>query len=186
MTLLTSRQFFLRFVESAITGENALYGSETYGADPFSYGQEATETVFPSTEYSVLAGSSPDLPAWTYRVGDQNKFSCAIVDSKDPSVPIDVSAINTASVLLWNASRFDQQLPWYRTYQLIPNETNNQLERTWLPGDLSREGRFRVQIHVLFDSGRTLTVESNDEVMLYVNSSIDADGPEHELRGRWL
>ena len=187
MTLTTSRQFFLRFVKTAISGENALYGSETYGADPFSYGQEATETTFPSTDYSVLPfpGYYPDLPAWTYRVGDQNAFACGVVDSNDPSVPIDVSAVATAYVVL-TEDRFDQQIPWYRTFQLIPNEANDQLERTWLQGDLRRQGRYRVTVRILFDSGRYLTVESNDDVMLYVNSSTDSEIPEGQEQGRWM
>jgi len=187
MTILTSRQFFLRFVKSAITGESALYGSETYGADPFSYGQEATETVFPSTEYSLLPypGYHPQEPAWTYRVGDQNEFACAIVDSNDPSSPIDVSPVDTAHVVL-TEERFDQQLPWYRTFNLIPEEATNQLRQSWLQGDLRRQGRYRVTVRVLFASGRYLTVEANDNVMLNVNGSTDSEIPEGQDQGRWM
>ena len=68
-------------------------------------------------------------------MGDQNAFACGAVDSNDPSVPIDVSAVSTAYVVL-TEDLFDQQIPWYRTFQLIPNEANDQLERTWLQGDL--------------------------------------------------
>jgi hypothetical protein len=183
MTLLTSQQFFLRFVKTAITGENALYGSETFGADPFSYGQEATETVFPSTDYTLLPhpGHYPQSPGWSYRVGDQNLFSCSVVDSKNPSDPIDVSAVSEAYVVLAE-QKFDHVLPWYQEFELTIDEGNKRFTRNWLIGDLGKQGRFRVNVRILFNSGRHLTVESKDETMLFVNSWVDAAMVNEKIR----
>jgi hypothetical protein len=184
MTLETSRQFFLRFVQDTYSADAATYGSVTYGEDPFAYGQEPTETTNPSTDYDLLPalGFHPEDPGWTFRVGDENLFGCSIIDSEKPSEPIDVTPIAVAEVIL-TEQRFDQILPWYKRLALTPNEATNQLERTWEPGDLDKEGRFRVTVRIVFDSGRILSVEGNDSVIMQVNSSIDSAA---ETRGRFL
>jgi hypothetical protein len=187
MTLTTSRQFHLLFVQSAYSADAATYGSEEYGADPFSYGQEATESVNPSTQYSLLPtlGQHPEEPAWIYRVGDENPFSCSIIEHDNPAVNIDVTPVAVADVVLTEI-RFDDELPWYRRFALTPDEVNDRLERTWEVGDLTQQGRFRVTVRVEFESGRILTVEGNDGVWLQVNSSTDSEIPVGQNRGGFL
>lgn len=169
---MPSNQFFLRFLTGSRLAANATYGSEEYGSSLLTYGQEPNESALPSIDYSILPepGFHPANPAWTFRQYDETRFSCVVVDTETPSVPIDVTSVVRADVLLVQLG-FDK--PWRRQWTLDKNEATNELYRDWYAGDLYQTGLFRVTIRIEFDSGRHLTVESGDEVYMEIFSTTD-------------
>jgi len=165
--------YFLRFTKGTYSAPGGTYGGiETYGEDPFTFGQESSVSTQPTTRYEILPspGFHPQTPGWEYRVGDESLFSCSLVEADTPSSPIDVTTIDVAELVLTQYT-FENIDPWIRTFQLTPNLSTDALERTWLASDLIVEGIFRVNVRLLFDSGRYLTVESNDQVLLQINAA---------------
>ena len=175
--MAASRHFHLLFLSGGYTADDAQYGSETYGADPFTYGQQPTQTTLNGTDYELLPtpGWHPQDPAWLFRLADTTRFGAVIVDRSDPTEQVDVSTVVSAFLFLTEWT-LDGSKAWKRGFELSADVPNNLLFRDWLPGDLIVQGRFRVLLRILFESGRYLTVEANDSVTLQVNASQQAQG----------
>jgi hypothetical protein len=170
---MPTRTYNLRFLRGSYDYSDATYGVSTYGADNYTYGQEASQSILAGVNYELLPspGWHPAEPEWVYRIGDETRFASSVVDHDNPSDSIDVSTVTAAQLFLtlWSFGSVEQTF----TYDLTPNLTEDTLDRYWLQTDLQTEGRFRVNIHIEFDSGRSITVEGADSVSLFVNSGPD-------------
>ncbi len=165
--------YFLRFTKGTYSAPGGTYGgTETYGENPFTFGQQASDSTQPTTRYDLLPspGFHPQTPGWEYRVGDESLFSCSLIESGNPSNTIDLSTVDIAELILTEYT-FENLKSKIQTFLLTINTSTNALERVWLPEDLVNEGIFRVNVRLLFNSGRYLTAEANDQVLLQINSA---------------
>ncbi|RKZ13131.1 hypothetical protein DRQ53_13790 [bacterium] len=171
--MAASRHFHLRFFSGGYTADDAAYGSlVTYGEDPFTYGQQASQTTLTGTDYELLPspGWHPQDPAWVFREADTTRFSALIVDVDDPTEQVDVSVVVQADLILTQWTN-DGAKAWKRGFPLVADVDTNTLYRDWVATDLIVQGRFRAALRVLFESGRYMTVETNDSVVFQVNAS---------------
>lgn len=174
---MTSRTYNLKFLRGSYSSADATYGSVNYGTDPYTYGQQASQSILAGVDYELLPfpGWHPAYPEWVYRVGDESRFSAAVVDRDNPSDAIDVSTVVSAVVVLtrWTFANSASPSSDRYVYDLSTDLTNNTLYRTWLQTDLQTPGRFRVNIRIIFQSGRAMTIESSDGVSMHVNNGPD-------------
>jgi hypothetical protein len=174
---MTSRTYNLKFLRGSYSAADATYGVANYGTDPYTYGQEASQSILAGVDYELLPfpGWHPAYPEWVYRVGDESRFSAAIVDRDNPSDAIDVSTVASAVVVLtrWTFANSSSPLADQYVYVLLTDGSNNTLYRDWLQTDLQTSGRFRVNIRIVFDSGRAMTIEGSDGVSMNVNNGPD-------------
>ena len=181
MATETAREFYLRFVQgNFVTAAGDYGGPETYGETGMTYGQEALESAEPTTQYEILPspGFHPQDPAWRYRVGDETEFACIIVEHENPSQRLDVTSIAQATLFITSFTFDTSALT--KEFELTPDEATDELKYVWLPFDLDAEGAFRVIIQIVFDTGRTMTIETNDQVLMHVHASSalpDVDPP---------
>ena len=168
--MTSSRHFHIKFLQGSYSAEDALYGSANYGDS--TYGAVASQSALGGVKYELLPapGWHPQEPAWTFRYGDSTRFEAFVVDAATPTTKLDVSPITAAHLVLTQWT-FDGSKAWKRGFPLLLNETDNSFYRDWDTFDLIVAGRFRVAIRMLFDSGRYMTVETNDSVVLQVNDS---------------
>ena len=167
---IASRHFHLKFLQGSYLSDDAEYGSALYGDS--TYGAQATQSVLGGDTYELLPfpGWHPQDPAWVYRIGDTTRFEALVVASNDPTDQVDVSTLTAAHLILTQWT-MDGSKAWKRGFELLPDSANNVLYRDLLPTDLIVAGRFRVSIRLLFDSGRYMTVEGNDGVLMQVNDA---------------
>ena len=174
--MVGSRHVHVKFLQGSYLASDAAYGSVTYGEDAFTYGQQGTQSVLSGVSYELLPspGWHPQDPAWVFRAGDTTRFSSLIVSADDPTKQVDVSTIVSATLVLteWG---MDGATTWKRGFDLLADVPSNSLYRDWLPDDLVVQGRFRVVVRILFESGRNMTVESNDSVVFQINDSQQED-----------
>ena len=166
-----ARTYKVRYLSGSYNADASSYGVRNYGSEQFTYGQEQQESVLSGIDYDLLPypGGHPSTPEWVYRVGDETRFSVVIVDKGNPSSAIAVAPIVKAVVVLQKYTFKGEALR--RVYELTTDPKNNLLYRDWLPSDLFEEGRYRVNVQILFGSGRQFTIEGTDSVELFINSS---------------
>ena len=166
-----ARTYKVRYLSGSYNADASSYGVRNYGSEQFTYGQEQQESVLSGIDYELLPypGGHPSTPEWVYRVGDETRFSVVIVDKGNPSSAIAVAPIVKAVVVLQKYTFKGEALR--RVYELTTDLSNDLLYRDWLPDDLSEEGRYRVNVQILFGSGRQFTIEGTDSVELFIHSS---------------
>jgi hypothetical protein len=174
-----ARQFYLRFLQGGYASSAGFYGGgvtgDTYGQANVTYGMEAGESTIPGVDYIVMPipGSRPSNPAWLFRVGDTAKgFTAAVVDQLNPTRRLDTSSLVDAYLVLTEPLRSHGGGIWQKAFLLEWDEDNDVLHRQWFPDDLSKPGRYVVTIRLLFESGRYMSIEANDETMFEVYESI--------------
>jgi len=163
-----SRFFHLRFLRGGYTSEPGAYGTDTYGSADQTYGQRTGESVVTGTEYMIVPdpGARPAVPAWVFRTNDTGKpFIAAIVNQVDPSDRLDLEPVVEAELVLTEFVTFGASgsMIARRTFPLVWDPIADVLRRDWDPGDLVRPGRYIVNIRLLFESGRYMTLEGNDD-----------------------
>jgi hypothetical protein len=171
-----ARILHLRFVSGGIAADRGLYGSGTYG-DLQSYGEEVGESAITGVRYELMPypGWHPGRAAWIYRVGDtEEPFVAVIGNYEDPMDRLDVTSIHQAMLVLREVSLVKK--PWMRAFPLFTNEAQNTLDRTWHESDLTRAGEFAATIRVLFNSGRYMTIEAQDDTTFLVTGSAEGTG----------
>lgn len=163
---MESTRYRLRFV-AGVSLNASTYGSGLYGSD--TYGTRASDPLT-SIRYFLVPLPSGYLsdPSWSYRQGDTiPPFVAKIVDEDGP---IQLDAVDGAVLVL---TPDDGRLggPW--TYELtIQTDTPNgdQLYREWLPHDLDAAGSYRLDVVLVFSSGRQMSVPVDDRHHLVIAS----------------
>lgn len=162
--MTTRRSLDLVFLAGTSAPDGAYDSSGiTYDEPGWTYDQQGTDPV--STTYDVTAypGWGPRSPDWIYRQWDTSPDMEISLLSTD-GTPINYSLIASARVS-WT-------LTTYGAYAYQPSAPlvveADRLRRVWGPSDLLVPGRYRVVVHLVFNSGRTLTVPSTDDAALVV------------------
>lgn len=174
MTILdTARKFHLRFVQGSYPLSAGTYGGTgTYGDADLTYGSEPGESVLAGALYKLAPypGDRSHTPSWLYREGDTAKgFKANIVERDNQSIKLDLSTVATAVLWLTPIGLTNNGLT-ATSFALTVDVSNNFVERTWTDGDLSK-GRFIASVILTFNSGRVMTVETDDEIQIEVIES---------------
>ena len=167
-----SRLFHVRFLQGGYSTESGFYGQDTYGEAQLTYGQEAGESTVAGVEYMIVPqpGSRPADPTWQFRVGDTTRqFTAAIVDRRNPDQRLDLTPIADAHLVITELRPFGGV--YRRGFVLEWDPVEDVLVRQWFPDDLVRPGRYLVNIRLLFNSGRYMTLEPNDDITFEVYES---------------
>ena len=166
----TTRLFHLRFVQGGFPAEEGQYGSDLYGSPDFTYGQLVGEDALIGLNYVVLPVSSshPDRTSWFFRVGDTAKsFVAQIIPESEPQKPMSLGSVAAATLFLNETSSFTSEFQRL-SFDLSIDKDNSHLVYSFEPGDLHKPGYYNVQIRVLFNSGRYMTIEAAGESTLSV------------------
>jgi len=171
-----AQRLYVKFLRGGVDAASGNYGSGTFGDTELTYGQEATDPTLTGTNYRLLplAGSRPRKPAWQYRVGDTLlRWQAMIVDPVDPSSRMSLVPVTQAALIieLMDPAR----AYWYRGFALDLG-VDDVLTRVWGVGDLPVPGLFRATVVMDFDTGRRMSVETDDDVLMAVHGV--GEGPE--------
>ena len=150
-------------------------GAGTMGSGTL--GERATQAAVEGINYVVIpvSGSYPSEPAWSFRRGDTGRtFECTMVDSRNPTERLATADIATAELILTDISARDH---WTRLYPLDLDSVNDICFRQWHEYDLPLIGRFMVMVKLIFNSGRQMTLQANDQTQVFVYDQALAGDP---------
>lgn len=171
-----SSRFFVRFTEGGYAQLEGTYGGTgTYGDATLSYGSEAGESLLPGVRYVLvpLPTARPAASDWTFRVGDTSRpFRAAIVPFDDAPNRLDMDTVTTAYLILTRLVPFSGEMS-RRSLLLDVVTADDEVRRDWTADDLATPGRYMAHVLLTFNSGRTLTLEPNDQLTI----DIVAGGP---------
>jgi hypothetical protein len=146
----------VRFV-SGVPQDAALWGSSTFGG-PITFGQAASDPATALVYQAIpMPEGYPDSQSWSYRIGDTTPAIELMIVSED-GAPIDSTPIAQVALAL---DRFTGE-PHRILMPLVP--VGNTFRCDPEPDDLNAEGKYRVVVRVLMNSGRVLTVPTDDRV----------------------
>ena len=167
---MTSRSRHIEFPQGGISQTAGTYGSiGTYGQQAVTYGQPQGEAALTGIRYVLLPtpGWGPSAATWVFRKGDTAQpFSAIITNHKEPADRLDLSAVSAARLVLRRTNIGKTYSN--RNFDLTVNTGNDTITRTWAETDLQEIGTFLVAIQLKFDTGRKITVQSDDTVTLQV------------------
>lgn len=151
-----------RFVPYDSSTAAATYGGGTYGGS--TYGAEASDPL--SNREFVLAPAPGQYPAdvgWEFRVGDVGNEWVAQVVGIDGILPLE--PFDQAVLVIERVSAGERVCKGFETTM---DTTTNRLSYAWRDGDLEHAGLYAVMVQFVSESGRPLTVDSNDLTSMMV------------------
>ena len=163
--MTTRRSFDLEFL-AGVSAPDGTYDSVgiTYDEPGWTYDQQGTDPTDVTYDVTSYPGWGPRAPDWIYRQWDTEPDMEIALLSQQSGDPINYSIIASATMSLTLTS--------YGSYAYQPSYPlaveADRMRRVWGEYDLIVPGRFRVIVHVVFDSGRTLTIPSTDAAALVV------------------
>ena len=137
------------------------YGAatRTYGEVGWSYGQALAEGTETSYQLTAYPGWGPRSPDWEYRQWDTTPaMNISLIGPSGATIVY--STIASATLVLTQTSYggYDFYSPVYTL-----TVAADRLTRTWVQYDLPAVGMYRAVVKLVFTSGRTMTIPSNDD-----------------------
>jgi hypothetical protein len=160
---MRAARYRLRFFTGA-TLTSATYGGGLYGDD--TYGMEASDSL--TTAHHRLVpwpAGSPTGPSWRYRQNDTEPQLEAQIIADDGVV--NYTGLDRAVLVLTPVDNPTMSRTYDMAVITAPNG-DQRLRRTWVAGDLSQPGAFRVAVVLIYSSNRRLTVPTNDQHTMIV------------------
>jgi hypothetical protein len=153
-------RYRLRFI-TGVTLSAATYGSGTYGSG--TYGEQASDPLSSLLYYLVpWPGGYLADPSWIYRQGDIHPQFKAVVRSIEDT--LDLTSLARADLVLTNTDGGADLTPWLFPLTVALIDGISWLVRDWAPGDLDTPGTYRTGVVLTFNSGRRMTVPTDDRL----------------------
>lgn len=162
---MQATRYRLRFI-TGVSLTARTYGSGTYGDG--TYGEQASDPL-ESLTYTMIpwpGGYLPD-PAWIFRQGDVTPRFRVQVRSDDEL--LDLDGLDFAYLVLTNTDGASNTTPWLFELDVATIDGLDWLVRSWLPTDLAIPGTFRAAVVLQYDSGRRLTIPSDNRYQFVIN-----------------
>lgn len=162
---MRAQRYRLRFV-SGVSFTAATYGSSTFGG-PITYGQRGTDPVN-DYRYRIvpLPAGYIAQPAWVRRAGDATPPFEAVITAGD--VPLDLSSVSTARLVLTTADGRDPASFYLLDLDVATPTTRGVVVHDWSTTDDVPAGTYRVLVVLVTQSGRRLSLPTNDDLQLEV------------------
>ena len=158
---MSVRQFSLRNVPFTASKTTATYGGGTYGGE--TYGQLASDPL-QMDEYVLVSdpGEWSTGSDWVFRVGDVGPLFQAMAVGLDGL--LDLAAVAEAYLVIERYSPTRVA----KAFVLTVDGANDKLTYSFVAGDLSDPGTYRVIVQLVFTSGRCMTLSPDDSATFLV------------------
>ena len=175
---MRAERYRLRFFSGA-TLTQMTYGSGTYGDG--TYGMQKSDALTTVHHRLIpLPAGTPTVPSWRYRQNDtQPDWEAQIV--ADDGV-VDFAGVDH-SLLIMTPVNTPNLGTWVVELDIdVWSGGGQYLSHQWKKGELGEPGMFRVGVVIVYDTGRQLSVPTNDTHVLVVTPNGEAPVP---LASKW-